>query len=328
MCREIKKSASFRNAELCGNVRPVRPVTIAFLLLAQAVTACALEPPPGSDAWLTNAPPLPAEFAKTTLPTNSFATLRAEVIAGRLRITWDAPGRFDSVRVVISAEALGHWPARDWRTFSMKSTGKTWNTELPVDNLEVPVVYFLLVSNAGTNAGSPMRIAWPGALGLEQPTRLFWPFIEGFEQGTEGWRIIYGPPFRTKAAARNGRSSLAVTIPPGRSSVTLVTTRLRGWFLQEHHAAGIELWIRTQRGKGMMTPELLANAFSTNQVIARQSAPTVIGPRWTRVDLLFSTFPKFPLGELDLFSIELTGETGMEFLLDDVQLLGRRYSDY
>jgi hypothetical protein len=41
------------------------------------------------------------------------------------------------------------------------------------------------------------------------------------------------------------------------------------------------------------------------------------------VELPFHTFPKLPIGEIDLFSIELTAKPGTEILLDDVQLLGR-----
>ncbi len=170
---------------------------------------------------------------------------------------------------------------------------------------------------------SPMRIASARALGLEQPTRIFWPFLEGFEQGLQGWRIIDGPELHTGLPPKNGRAALAIRVPDSKRSVTVVTTRLRGWFLEEHGATGIALWLRTRTGSAAAVFTVFANAFSTNQIVARRAAPTVITDRWTNVELPFQSFPRFPIGEVDLFSIELTGQPGTEFLLDDVELLGR-----
>jgi hypothetical protein len=44
---------------------------------------------------------------------------------------------------------------------------------------------------------------------------------------------------------------------------------------------------------------------------------------WEKVDLLFEEFPGLTLGDVDLFTLEFTGQGPMEFLIDDLQLLGR-----
>lgn len=306
-----------------GSIIRFSPSVMLFL----GMTAWAIDPEPGADVWLTNAPPLPAAFTRADSDAARFDTLRAEAIAGRLRISWEASERFSNARVVSSADAPGHWPARDWRSYGMQSHGTRWQVEVPVDSLDVPLIYFVLASNDWRAAASPMRIARPGALGLEQPTRLFWPFLEGFEQGFDGWRAIHGLPLRLDATAKNGRAALAATIFPGEKTVTLVTTRVRGWFVQEHRATGLELWLRTRSGTGRAAFGLLANAFSTNQVMARGGDPVTLDAVWKRIEVPFVKFAKFPFGDLDLVSIELTGEPGTEFLLDDVQLRGRWRTD-
>jgi hypothetical protein len=306
----------------------MRGVIIAFLLSLLHLSAVST---PKGDEWLTNAPALPGEFAGTPVDTNLFATLRTEVIAGRLRITWDSAAEAADARLILSADEPGHWPARDWRSFSLKRRGASWQAEVPVDSLDVPLVYFVISRNRAQAVASPMRIARPGTLGLEQPSRIFWPFIEGFEQGTEGWRTVQGGTLRTDEDAKHGGSALKIQVPPNERSVTLLTTRVRGWFLQEHRATGLALWLKTRRGTGTAAFELMADAFTTNQVLARRSKIIRVPSqwtKWTKVELPFSSFPKFPIGELDLIAIELTGLPGTEFLLDDVELLGPWRSDF
>jgi hypothetical protein len=303
----------------------MRGVIIAFLLSLMELSAASA---PKGDEWLINAPALPGEFAGTPVDTNLFATLRTEAIAGRLRITWDSAAEIAEARIILSADEPGHWPARDWKTFALKRRGTSWQAEVPVDSLDVPLVYFVISSNRAQTAASPMRIARPGMLGLEQPTRIFWPFVEGFEQGTEGWRTVQGGTLRTDEDAKHGGAALRIQIPPNERSVTLLTTRVRGWFLQEHRATGVALWLKTRRGTGTAAFELLADAFTTNQVLARRSKTIRVPSQWTKVKLPFTSFPKFPIGELDLIAIELTGVQGTEFLLDDVELIGPWRSDF
>src|SRR5436190_8880762 len=115
-----------------------------------------------------------------------------------------------------------------------------------------------------------MRVANPLALGLEEPTRFFWPFIEGFELELDGWRVDETADVRIAPSAKNGRAALLARVPEDRYATTVTTTRLRGWFLEEHGASGVGLWLRTKTGPGVAAFTLLANAFSTNQIVARR----------------------------------------------------------
>jgi hypothetical protein len=45
--------------------------------------------------------------------------------------------------------------------------------------------------------------------------------------------------------------------------------------------------------------------------------------KWQRVELSFSSFPKFPHVSADWFTIEFSGTGPQEFLVDDLRLLGR-----
>jgi hypothetical protein len=300
----------------------VRAAIAILFFIGSIPMALALDPQTNADVWLTNAPALPEPYANATPQTNRFTSLKAEVIAGKLRMTLEG-GVAENVRLIASADAPGHWPARDWRTYPMRRAGKSWIGEVPVDSLYVPIIYFAMARDGANRSASAMRIVRPDAMDLEQPTRLFWPFIEGFEQELDGWRRTDGVPLRTAPVAKNGQSSLAIVIPPRGRSVTLLTTRLRGWFAEEQHATGVGLWARTSHGHGSVAFTLMANAFTTNQTMARATNSVEVRERWSKVELPFSKFGKLPVGDLDLFSIEFTAQPGTEFLIDDVYWLGR-----
>lgn len=302
-------------------------LTKIFLLL-QVFAAFAAERAVDADRWLMNSAVFPENLASTPVNTNHFATLHAEVVGGQLQITCAADEAVSDLRIISSADAPGHWPARDWRSRSMHRRGGIWVAELPVDSLDVPLIYFIVARSKAGRVASPMRIVEPRTLGLEQPTRFFWAFVEGFEQELDSWRATDPSGVRTDPSAKNGRAALVVRVPPGRHSVMVETTRLRGWFLEEHGATGIGLWLRVKSGAGAATFTLLANAFSTNQVASRRQQTVTVSPQWTKVVLPFESFPKVPLGEVDLFSIELSAEPGTEFLLDNLFLLGRWRDDF
>jgi hypothetical protein len=291
------------------------------------VAGISAEISPGADHWLTNPGARPERFLKATATTNAFATLRAEVVAGALQVKCEGADAFDHWRLIISADAPGHWPARDWRTMPMRKAGSGWLAEIPVDSPDVPQIYFVAASLNGRAMVSPMRVAHPRALGLERPTRLFWAFVEGFEQDLDGWRSV-DATLRTNATARSGRAALAVRVPASRKSASVETTRLRGWFVQEHEAEGLGLWLRTTQGRGRMAVTLVANASSTNQIISRCSETVAVSTNWTKARLVFETFPKAPLADLDLVIIEFVAEPGTELLIDDVHLLGRWREDF
>lgn len=273
------------------------------------------------DLWLTNHFEYPVSIATNALPAEMFGTLHAEVLAGRLKISWLSKTAPASPTLVASADAPGHWPARDWRSCPMEQHGENWEAFVPVDSLDVPVIYFV---RAGTNV-SPMRLVRPRALGLEEPTRIFWPFLEGFEEGLESWRLLSvgAAGLKTGTPAKNGKAALLAAIPAGKKTVAIATTRVRGWFAEEHGAAGLSVWLRAREGTGHARFTLLTHAFTTNQVVAVRAGDVPLTGQWQRVELPFSAFPKISRPVIDLFTIEFIADGPREFLVDDLQLLGR-----
>ena len=283
-----------------------------------------MRPTNGSNA----AAQFPSGISKTQLRPGDFQNLRAEAIGGKLRIFW-TPERLSanaSVKLLASADAPGHWPARDWRSRPMTLRGPHWEASLPVDDVDVPMIYFAVATEAGKTNVSPLRICQPRIAGLEEPTRVFWPFVEGFEEGAESWRLLSAPSstasLKTAPTAKNGLAALLVTVPESKRSVTVATTRVRGWQLQKQHATGLQLWLRTRSGKGRARFTLLAQAFTPEQVVAVSPREVTLTTQWQKVDVLFSDFPKLPVGAVDLFTIEFMGGGAQEFLVDELQLLG------
>jgi hypothetical protein len=310
--------------------QPPRPWPAALAcFLAAGLTgllpAAETNAPP--EVWLTQGR-YPQGTDPARLQSNRFGQLQAEFLADTLKVSWRPPAQDAATNVVLrlSVDEPGHWPARDWRSYPMQRRGPAWETILPVDSLDVPLVYFLETAGEEGAGLSPMRLCRPRLLGLEMPTRVFWPFLEGFEEGFESWRWVAGGPddgqFRTSTPVKNGKAALAVVIPPGLAAVTLGTTRLRGWLVIEHGATGVALWMRTRGGPGQARFAFLAHAFTTNQVVATRPEDVPIRSQWQHLELPFATFSKVPLSDLDFFTLELIGKPGTEFLIDDLQLLG------
>jgi hypothetical protein len=280
---------------------------------------------PPADSWVTNFVQFPAFVATNQLRASGFESLQAEAIAGKLKVTWRvAPTNpMSSATLFASAEDPGHWLARDWRAYPMSQRGGQWEAFLPVDSVDVPLAYFVQASATAQTSFSLMRICRPRGTGLEEPSRIFSPFLEGFEETLESWRAPGGTELRAGGAAKNGKAALLVKLPEGKSFQTIATTRVRGWQVEERGVTGVRLWLRAQSGAGRARFTFLANAYATNQIVGVHSLEAALDDQWQRVDLLFAGLPKFPIGELDLFSIEFLGDTAREFLVDDLSLLGR-----
>lgn len=294
-----------------------------ILCLFAICTASALPTQGAASMWLTNGT-YPEWVAPTQPATNRFAALDAEGVAGELLVRW--PGtevQGAEVLLVWSADAPGHWPARDWHQRPMSRGGGQWRLRVPFDSAYVPLVFFVVErSKAATNV-SPMRVCVPRELGLTEPSRLFWPFLEGFELGMESWRSMdKDSRLNTTNIARNGKSALAVTVPSGRRSVAVGTTRLRGWLVAERQGRGIAVWARTADGTGNLNCTLYANAFTAEQVVASQEPSIALSAKWLRIDLPFSRFPELSLHELDFITFEFTAIPGTTLILDDLSLLG------
>jgi hypothetical protein len=297
----------------------------------------------------------PPDFSTNALTPKETWDLKAEALAGKLRVVCAGQAPAHLTRVLYaSADELGHWPARDWRAFPMSNRGGLWDAFVPVEDLDVPVVYF--VSEAATpvptsrNASSgrdslpptqrgpapgglsrdarlsPMRRVQPRAVGLQEPSQPFGPFLAGFETGLEGWRLLgdasEGPPLQADPAARTGGRALCVTVPAGKRSGTLATTRLRGWQLQRQNAWGVRLWLRTRAGTALARFSLLAHSGTPQQVVAVRRTEQPLKDAWQRVDLRFAEFAELPLYAVDQLTIEFIGQGPIECLVDDVELLG------
>ena len=302
---------------------------VSLWLLAAGAVLAADKPP--ADDWLTGQVQYPPGVVSNQACRCQFESLHADVLAEQLRVVWwaGASGSNDTVTLWVSADEVGHWPARDWHPHPMPARGDARERVVPVDSPDVPLVYFVsVVSSTGTNLSLP-RVAHPRRLGLEEPTRVFWPFLEGFEEGLESWRLLTDevPALRADPAAHTGKAALAVRVPRGKRAVTVGTTSLRGWFAQEHGATGVSLWLRTRAGTARARFTMLSQAFTARQTVTPGTVEASLEPAWQRVDLPFASFPGLALGELDLFTIEFIAAGPAEFLVDDLQLLGRWRSD-
>lgn len=283
-------------------------------------------PKPPAEEWFARGAQFPAFISTNQLRVEFFESLRGEALAGRFKVIWPGAETNLSVALWSSTDTPGHWPARDWRSQPMSRAGGRWETSPPVDSLDVPLLYFVVArGNSATNV-SPMHLFRPRIAGLEESTRIFSPFLEGFEENLESWRLAVSgdtPALRTDAAAQHGRAALNVALPANSTSVTVATTRVRGWLVDEHFASGLSLWLRTKAGEGRARFTLHAHAFSPDQIISTATNVTALNPEWQKVELPFNAFPKLPVSEIDLFTIEFIGNGPQEFLVDDLQLLGR-----
>lgn len=280
-----------------------------------------------ADAWLSGAPVYPRGFSTNDLA-GGFESLRAEYLAEQLKVKWQpGPGTLPGpVTLYFSVDAPGHWPARDWRTLPMTRRGAVWEAVLPVEQLDVPLVYFLS-GGEGSRRLSPMRAVVPRLTGMEKPTRLFYPFLDGFEDGVAAWTLgtpaAAIPPLQTSPQAHDGHAALLVTLPTGQPHVTVGTARVRGWHYAQEFATGLRLWLRAPGGAGRARFTLHAHAHTSQAQSVPSLLEVTLDDRWQRVELSFTSFPKFPLVNADWFTIEFSAPTPQTFLVDDLRLLGR-----
>jgi hypothetical protein len=303
-------------------------------MLALASVSRADDLPLKADEWVTNAVMYPPGWEAFMVDSNQFAFLHAEVIAGRLRVVLPSEGFPTSshVRVHWSIDDVGHWPARDWESGLMNRGIQTFETVIRVTDLDVPVVYFTTVSGPETKAAggqprlaSPMRLCRPALAGMEEASHVFWPFLEGFEESLASWRLISSatPPLAADPESKNGQAALRVTLPSGRNSVTIVTTRVRGWHASVRGATGFRVWLRTRSGPARVTFAATAHSGTPRRQVATLPRDVSIDSRWQAVEAGFDEFPGFASAGLDLLAIEFIGQGPQEFLVDDLQLLGR-----
>ena len=303
-------------------------LAIAAMLLLSVASVFA-QPKAAADARVAGAVLFPRGLATNALQPDAFAALGTEHLAEQLKVRWQpaTPPTQPRLTLHYSADFPGHWPARDWRTMPLTQRGTVWEATLPVEELDVPMVYFVSDGSPAPALLSSMRVVSPRLAGMEKPSRVFWPFLDGFEDGGTSWELVSAPAtipqLKASPSAHDGNAALSVTLPAGQRSVTVSTTRVRGWHYSLQLATGLRVWLRAPGGSGRARFTLHANAGTTNAISALSTVEAVLDDKWRKVDLSLSSFPNFPVVSTDLFSIEFSGEGPREFLVDDLRLLGR-----
>jgi len=281
---------------------------------------------PLADGWFTNAFGWPSFIAPKTVNFSQFEDLRAEAIAGRLKVYW-TPVQMDTnaiVQLFASADEPGHWAVRDWRMIEAIARETSWEAKIPVEDVAVPMAYFLQVTGDGRTNLSPLRMASPRALGLTEPTRIFGPFLEGFEAGARSWRNLTSTnaPLQLAAESVSGTHALQVSVAGQNVPTVIGTTRIRGWQALHPGVCGFSLWLRTRSGSAKASFTLHTDAFSPRATRTTSTFTARLTNEWQRVDIAFDTFPKLELPRVDWLTIEFTAPAAGTVLLDDLQFLG------
>ncbi len=299
---------------------------LLLLLLVAGGAGGAEAVKPQADHWLAGAAEYPAAAGVRTGTTAGFEAIATDAVAGKLKIYWSGGQGAGAVTLFASAETAGHWPARDWRQYPMSFRGAKWEASVPVESVDIPMIFFLRVGAGSGAQVSGMRICIPRAAGLEEPSRIFWPYLEGFEGSLESWRwhgaAAGGRPLEIDPLAKQGKASLRVAVPGAGRSVGVATTRVRGWQIVERSATGLRLWMRTRNGAGRVRFTLFANAGGQQEVVMPYEREVTVTERWQKVDLAFGRFGKGPVAEVDLLAMEFLANGPAEFLVDELQLLG------
>lgn len=317
-------SAAIRPAR--SFVRRAAFVGIGHLLLLAGNNTFASETNAApADGWFTNSFAWPAFVSPTAVSSNHFNQLEAVESVGRLKVIW-TPEQIDTntaVRLFASADEPGHWPARDWREHPATQGETRWEFRIPVDDVDVPVGYFVEAVSGGRTNISPLRFTTPRRLGIEEPTRFFWSFIEGFESGTRGWHQFTptNSLLTLTDESHTGRKALRVALPGNKTSATVGTTRIRGWQASQPRINGLCLWLRTTGGTAMATFDIHSDAFTERQRISTSDRQVMLSSAWQRVDLPFDSFSPHELRRVDWLSITFRSAQSCEVFMDDLQFL-------
>lgn len=280
------------------------------------------------DFYVTNRIDYPSFINTNFLNKNVFTNFHAEAVAGKVQVSWSSVGQYSNstATVFYSVDYLNHASAREWRYVPMVYRGELFNAVLPVDDVDIPIVYFITAVDNHTTNVSNLKACIPRKLGLETPSRPFWNFLEGFEETTINWQIINKYPdllpLRTNVEPKNGKAALCVNLPPERTSISIATTRIRGWHITHFNAKGFAVWLRTGAGEGSVQFSLLTHAWTENQRIYSKKHRYPLTNEWRRIEVNFADFDGITLSEVDLLIFEFSGKGGTEFWIDDLTLTG------
>jgi|GEM_PF-645277 len=255
----------------------------------------------------------------------------AAFVERRLRVEWrggteDGADRTGASvpRVLVSTDAPGHWPVRDWRSWPMTGRPGAWEARIPLVSATTPAVYFVEASEAGMTNASAMRWFRPRLAGVTEPTLPFAGHLEGFEQGTVGWE--WGGSgdgsswMMVSTQAWSGRGALRVEVPAGRASATVGTVRVRGWMLSEHAPRQLVVVARTEKGTGRVRMALHGEARSPRLAVFPAKSEFEVGPKWRRIEVPLASFVNLRPSSVDWLTIQFLAESGRAVLLDDLEL--------
>ncbi len=311
-------------------MKSLRPIILTVAASIGYSFACvATQAASTGDAWLAKTGIYPSAFRKAPPDLETFRALKAEVLLGEISPFWPTSlAKQNAIATLwFSVDYAGHWPARDWRHTPMSKLTTGFESKLPTSDLSVPIIYFVAVESAGKSLVSPMRIVLPGKLGLQKPSTIFWPFLEGFEEGTDSWQLAKAKPDAERlsiaAGAHSGDAALHVRIPAGKQSVTIETTRVRGWHFHTQSADGVRIWLKTSGKNATARFKLISNARTDGEQAGSASITAELNGQWKSISLPTSVFSSVRLSETDLFSIEFIADGPAEFFVDDLQLIGR-----
>jgi hypothetical protein len=262
---------------------------------------------------------------------------RGRVSAGyvdrRLRVEWrleDAGcggtnrAGSDVPRVVLSTDAPGHWPVRDWRSWPMTAGAGGWEARIPLVSATAPVVYFVESVAGGVTNASAMRCFRPVAAGVMEATSPFTGHLDGFEQGLVGWE--WGGSgdgaewMALTEEAWTGRWAMRVTVPRGRASATVGTVRLRSWMLEGGVAGRLVMAARTTGGEGRLRFALHGNARTSGLAVYPAKGEEAVGPVWRRVEVPLERFVNLRPWTVDWLTIQFVADAGRVVVLDDLEL--------
>ena len=294
--------------------------------MAPAVFAAETNSFPG-DGWITNRITLPRLIGTNRVNFADFARLHSREVGGRLKVRWPGDTNATGVTAWISAGPLGHWKSRDWRPRRMALGELGWEANVPVEDLDEAIAYFVSAVRSGRTNYSILRSVVPRDAELPQPTSAFWPFLEGFEDGIHSWWTEgdrTGAALSLSAEPRTGYASLRLVIPERGRSATALTTRIRGSVIRASQATGLRFWVRGSGGDGKLKLTAFADAETLSQTSAGFRTEVSVGSKepWQRVEVLFAGLGSFPIAALDRLAFEFSGPGAAALFLDDLELIG------
>ena len=314
------------------DLRPPAPWTTAiraaFLAVSWIVGVAAAHAAEPVDAWCPGAS-LPSGLSPAP---DLFETLAATAVLEdrRLAVVWNPGLKVSTNGVALvhaSTGAPGHWASRDWRSWRMERTEAGWRALVPLESVEMPLAYFVGFASAVATNCSPVRSFRTAGSDLVTPTFVFNGFLEGFEEGLEAWEpTVAGISERSMVRSTNaltGRYALRLEVPAGRASMTVGTTRVRGWMLEEYSPVALRFAARTESGNGRIACVLHGNARTPNVAVYPTKAEFTVGRDWRRFEVPMEAFTGLRPGMVDAFTLQFRSESGRALLVDDLELVLR-----